>query len=195
MRIGIDIDGVLTNDDDYILDCTSKYCFENNLKGFTNPYSYEYNKLDWNEELLEDYRRQYFYDYVDNEPIRKFSNEVIKKLKEDGHEIFIITGRHKSHENSDAGEDMRNRVKVWLDKNEIVYDKLIFAKVPKIKELKENKIDLMIEDSPSTISVIRDFVKVFCFDTRYNQEVKFEDVTRVFSWYDIYMKILEIMGK
>lgn len=26
MNIGIDIDGVLTNDDDYILDFTSKYC-------------------------------------------------------------------------------------------------------------------------------------------------------------------------
>lgn len=30
MNIGIDIDGVLTNDDDYILDFTSKYCYENN---------------------------------------------------------------------------------------------------------------------------------------------------------------------
>ena len=34
MRIGIDIDGILTNDDNYILDFTSKYCYEHNLKGF-----------------------------------------------------------------------------------------------------------------------------------------------------------------
>ena len=29
MKIGIDIDGVLTNDDDYILDTATKFCLEN----------------------------------------------------------------------------------------------------------------------------------------------------------------------
>lgn len=36
MNIGIDIDGILKNDNDYILDFTSKYCYENNLKSFNN---------------------------------------------------------------------------------------------------------------------------------------------------------------
>lgn len=45
MNIGIDIDGVLTNDDDYILDFTSKYCYENNLNGFDNANLYEFRKL------------------------------------------------------------------------------------------------------------------------------------------------------
>lgn len=190
MKIGIDIDGVLTNDDDYILSCTSKYCYENNLKGFIDPYGYEYNKFDWDEQMIDDYRDKYFGEYIDNEPIRKYAGEVIKKLKEDGHEIFIITGRNKTYEDTEDGENMRIRVKNWLEKNDVVYDKLVFAKVPKIKELKENQIELMIEDSPTTIPIIKDVVKkVLCFDTRYNQEVKFDNVTRVFSWYDIYMKI------
>lgn len=189
MKIGIDIDGVLTNDDEYILSCTSKYCYENNIEGFVSPYKYEYNKLNWNQEILDDYRSKYFDEYVDNEPVRRFASEVIKKLKEDGHKIFIITGRYKSHDNTSDGENMRLRIKKWLDKNQIVYDKLIFAKVPKIKELQENKIDLMIEDSPTTIPVIKDIVKVLCFDTRYNQDLKFDNVNRVFSWYDIYRKI------
>ena len=47
MNIGIDIDGVLTNDDDYILDFTSKYCYEHGLKGFDNANLYEYRKLNW----------------------------------------------------------------------------------------------------------------------------------------------------
>lgn len=192
MNIGIDIDGVLTNDDEYILSCTSKYCYENNIQGFIEPYKYEYNKLNWNQELLDDYRSKYFDEYVDKEPVRKFASEVIKKLKEDGHKIFIITGRHKSYDETVDGENMRLRIKTWLDKNEIVYDKLIFARVPKIKELQENKIDLMIEDSPTTIQVIKDIVKVLCYDTRYNTNLKCDNVTRVFSWYDIYMKINEI---
>lgn len=192
MKIGIDIDGVLTNDDEYILSYTSKYCYENNIEGFVNPYSYEYNKLGWSKEIINDFRNEYFDEYVDNEPPRKFASEVIKKLKEDGNQIFIITARHKVNDNSEAGDDMRNRIKKWLDKNEILYDKLIFAKVPKIKEIKENEIDIMIEDSPSTISDIKDIVKVFCFDNRYNQNLKFDNITRVFSWYDIYRKVIEI---
>lgn len=195
MRIGIDIDGVLTNDDEYIISCTSKYCYENKINSFINPYAYEYDKLNWKQETIDDYRKKYFDEYVDNAPVRKFANEIIKKLKKDGHEIFIITGRYKSYEDSPDGENMRLRVKKWLDKNEIIYDKIIFAKVPKIKEIKENKIDLMIEDSPTTIPLISDMVKVLCYDTRYNQNLKCNNTIRVFSWYDIYMKINSLIVK
>ena len=189
MNIGIDIDGVLTNEDEYILSCTSKYCYENNLEGLANPNSYEFSKLNWSKEIIDDYRKKYFDEYVDNAPTRLFESEVIKKLKNDGHKIFIITGRHKCTSNTVDGEDMRNRIKNWLTKNNIVYDKLLFAKVPKIKEINENKIDIMIEDSPSTIESINKIVKVLCYDNRYNRDLKLDNVTRVYSWYDIYKKI------
>lgn len=42
----------------------------------------------------------------------------------------------------------------------------------------------MIEDSPTTISIIKYIVKVFCFDTRYNRDLQCNNMTRVFSWYD-----------
>ena len=45
MNIGIDIDGVLTNDDDYMMDATTKYVFENKLEGFEDPYSYGNKKI------------------------------------------------------------------------------------------------------------------------------------------------------
>ena len=70
MNIGIDIDGVLTNDDDYILDYASKYCYENNLKGFDNANLYEYRKLNWNDDIINDYRNKYFLNYIKNEPAR-----------------------------------------------------------------------------------------------------------------------------
>ncbi len=195
MNIGVDIDGVLTNDDNYIIDCTSKYCYENNLKVFEKPYEYEYRKLNWNQEIIDDYRAKYFWNYVDNEPARKFASEVIKKLKEDGHKIYIITGRYKSAENSEIGNDMRNRIKNWLKNNDIIYDELICTVTPKVPEIKSRKIDVMIEDSTQTISIISKITHTFCFDTRYNRDFKCDNMTRVFSWYDIYMKINEITAK
>ena len=83
MNIGIDIDGVLTNDDDYILDFTSKYCYEHDLKGFDNANLYEYRKLNWDENTINDYRKEYFLNYIKNEPARKFASEVIKKLRDE----------------------------------------------------------------------------------------------------------------
>ena len=41
MNIGIDIDGVLIDDDTYRLDTITKYCYENNLPDLDKPYNYE----------------------------------------------------------------------------------------------------------------------------------------------------------
>ena len=79
MNIGIDIDGVITNEDEYILACTSKYCYENNLEGLSNPNGYEFSKLNWSNEIIDDYRGKYFDEYVDNFLARMFASEVIQK--------------------------------------------------------------------------------------------------------------------
>lgn len=193
MNIGIDIDGVLTNDDDYILDFASKYCYENNLKCFNNPNLYEYRKLDWDKNTINDYRNKYFINYIKNESARKFASEVIKKLRENGNKIFIITARHKTAENGKIGNDnIRECTLNWLRENDIEYDKIIFTKPPKVKEILENKIDLMIEDSPIIINELVKIVKVLYYDTRYNKDIEHENIVRVYSWYDIYMKINEI---
>lgn len=194
MNIGIDIDEVLTNDDDYILDFTSKYCYENNLKSFDNANLYEYRKLNWNEDIINNYRNEYFLNYVKNEPTRRFASEVIKKLREDGHKIFIISARYKTVENGKIdNENIRDCTLDWLRKNDIEYDKAIFTKPPKVNEILENKIDIMIEDSPTTINELEKIVKVLYYDTRYNRDIKHENIIRVYSWYDIYMKVNEIV--
>ena len=189
MRIGIDIDGVMTNDDEFILGCAGKFCFEHGLPGPIDRERYEYEKFDWDEPTMDAYRQAYFYDHLDNGPLRPFAAEVIRRLKEDGHEIYIVTGRYKTYEDSPAGEDIRRRTRAWLDKNGVVYDRLIFAHVPKLRELRDNHIDLMIEDCPDTIRQICEITPVFCYDARYNREFTCPGVTRVYSWYDIYGKI------
>lgn len=190
MKIGIDIDGVLTNDDDYILDHAIKYCYENNINSYVDPTRYETKKFDWNNETLDDYRSKYFYNYCKNEPARRFASEVINKLHQEGNEIYIITGRYKGHEDSTSGEEMRNIVKEWLKNNKIYYDNLIFIDAfKKVEYIKQNNIDIMIEDSPQTIPIISKIIPVLCYDCRYNRDLKIDNVTRVYSWYDIYSKL------
>lgn len=191
MIIGIDIDGVLIDDDTYRLDYMTKYCYENNLPNIDNPYAYE-AKCTWNEDILYDYRKKYFFDYIKNAPIRNFASEIIKKLHDEGNKIVIITGRYKTTEGSEIGEQMRNDTVNWLNKNNVIYDEIYYANCPKIKEVKESNIDIMIEDSPETILELTKITKVLCYDNRYNRDLECSNMVRVFSWYDIYRKIKNI---
>lgn len=195
MRIGIDIDGVLTNDDDYILDCVSKFCYENGIDFFENPLLYEYRKLnlDFYYNELNKYLDEYFWNYVSAEPPRKFASEVIKKLKEEGHKIYIITSRRYSKEVGDISDKMRNMIRNWLKKYDISYDEIYFSP-DKTEQIRKLDIDVMIEDSPITIPVFTKLTKVLCYDCRYNRDLNCENMIRVFSWYDI-LKQIEKMSK
>ena len=126
------------------------------------------------------------------EPIED-SSYYIKKLKEDGHEIYIITGR-------DNGEYTNpNEVTTqWLDKYNIVYDRLIFTnaydKHAKTEICLENNIDLMIEDSTKiSLDLIKNGIKVYTMNTRYNQ--KEQTLDRVSKWEEIYGKIAKLNKK
>lgn len=193
VKIGIDIDGVITDEDAFLLDYGIKFCFEKNLNCFVNLNNYESKKFVWDYNTLKGFRESYYDIYVNDEKPRRFASEIIRKLKDDGHSIYIITSRHLSTSNSVDGKEMRDKVKYWLDKNDIVYDDIYFSN-DKIVQIKDLNLDIMIEDSPVTIPSFSEFVHIFCFDCRYNRDLDCYNMTRVFSWYDIYLKIKYMIG-
>ena len=170
MRIGIDIDGVLTNVEQFSIDYFSKYCFENNIEYNIGESHYNISKtFGVSSKQEDDFWDKYLEFYAVNEKARPFASEVIKKLKKDGHEIYIVTARWLTNRDDSIGQNMRKIVKKWLLENEIIYDKLIFSKGLKEKkrqEVIENKIDLMIEDNPSNINELSRIVPVICYDTK-----------------------------
>lgn len=196
MRIGIDIDGVLTNIEQFVFDYLIKYCVENSIEYNVGKSNYDYCKtFNIGKEQEMDFWNIYLENYAINEKARPFAAEIINKLKEDGHEIYIITARWLTNKNDDMGNKMREIVKNWLCENKISYDKLIFSKAEKerkYKEIIENNIDIMIEDSPNNINEISNFIPVICYNTSYNGECKGKNVIRAYSWYDIYSKIMKI---
>ncbi len=75
----------------------------------------------------------------------------------------------------------------WLKEQEIEYNELIFTSDnEKVQKCIENKIDVMIEDSPRNIEDIAKKVKVIKFDCQYNKNVVNENVITAYSWYHIY---------
>ena len=191
MRIGIDIDGVLTDISGAMLDNASKFFYENNIKYKLDSSEYDDGKMfGVDTESVIKFWNACLVDYVKNDPVRKYAKEVIEKLKEKN-EIYLITARDEYGMPEDYYGKMEELTKQWLLKNNIVYDKLIFTN-EKLEACIENKIDIMIDDSPSKIYEVAKEIKTFCYDVQYNRDVKGENITRVYSWYDILSKIEEL---
>ncbi len=142
MRIGIDIDGVLTDFERWQLDTGSKF-FSKYNKSIINHNGYsarevfgvskELSSLFWNKNL---------YEYAKEEPARKYASEIIKKLRNENNEIYIITARFLTDRNTDEGIEMRKIVNDWLKNQNIPYDKIIFSPEDKLDICLENNIDL-----------------------------------------------------
>ena len=193
MRIGIDIDGVLTDIEKWQLDYGSKFYYENYNKEIVNPKGYETNDIFNSTVECDDlFWDKYFKEYSINVEARKFASEVISKLKQDRYEINIITARGSflSH-SSDvmSKEENEQIVKDWLQKNKIYYDSLIFSTEDKLDICIKNNINIMIEDKVDNINKISTKIPVICFNARYNEECKGENIFRVYTWYDIYNTI------
>lgn len=199
MRIGIDIDGVLTDIEQWQLDYGSKFYFEKYNKQILDNEGYETTdifKVD--SKLDNEFWTKCFKDYAINVDVRKFASEVIKKLKQNGNEIYIITARGSflSHSASVMSiEENRNIVLEWLKRNEIEYDKIIFSPEDKLSICIDNNIDLMIEDKVDNINKISTKIPVICFHAGYNKTCTGNNVIRCYSWYDIYAKINKFLSK
>lgn len=190
MRIGIDIDGVLTDIEQYQLDCGSKYVSEHFNKGVINGEEYETTDIFGIDNNMDnDFWTEYLPKYASEEPARKYASEVIQKLKNDGNEIYIITARYLTDRDDELGIRMRETVKKWLSDNKIYYDELIFSPEDKLEICKENSINLMIEDKVDNINKISHEIPVICFHAGYNKRCIGTNIIRCYSWYDIYNKI------
>lgn len=183
MRIGIDIDNVISNFNEKLLDEYLKHDKELRNSGIINSNAYIRKMFDWTDE-----EEKIFY-YNNIERIAKDldvvqgAKEYIDKLKQDGHTIYIITGR-------DNGEysDSYNMTKEWLKKFDIFYNELIFTnaynKQSKADICVKKNIDIMIDDSISMCkNCIAQGIKTYIMDTQYNRK---NNIPRVHDWKEIY---------
>lgn len=197
MRIGIDIDGVLTDVEKYQLDLGSKYFYLKNNKGIINGNAFDTTDIfKIGIEENNEFWNNIIYDYATKEPARKFASEIIKKLKEEGNSIYIITARSNnlSYVNM-TKEEMQNIVRNWLKDNDIIYDELIFTPEDKLRVCQENNVDIMIEDKPANIEEVSSKIPVICYNASYNQHCVNNNIIRCYSWYDIYWKIKNYQSK
>lgn len=189
MRIGVDIDNVISDFSHGLLEAYIEHDKELRNTGIVNEEAefIRYGMFDWSKEEEEFFYKTNIEKIAMNlKPINN-AKKYIDKLIDDGNEVYIITGR-------DNGEytDHKKMTKDWLLKYDINYHKLIFTnaydKKAKAEVCVQNDVKVMIEDSYNTCKYIeKKGIKTLFMNTRFNKN--HDDLERVFSWQEIYYKI------
>ena len=123
MNIGIDIDNVISNFDEVLKKEFLIHDKELRNTGIINPEApMTKGMFDWTDDEIYTFYLENIGRITPSLDVIEGASKYIKKLKQDGHTIYIISGR-------DNGEytDPYNMTKNWLEKYDITYDKLFLV--------------------------------------------------------------------
>ena len=195
MNIGIDIDDTLTDIRDKLNLAAEKYANElgkenkneedkyvedsNNGNVYQIKYGFTYEELKYFLSVIHE-------GITKKEEPRKNCVEIIRKLHNEGHKIYIITAR-----DSEFHEDPYKLSKDWLDKNNIYYDELIVNARNKLEVCQRKNIDLFIDDQLANCTKLSEAgIKVIRI-TEYN-DIQHGDIINKNNWNEIYNYIKEM---
>lgn len=185
MRIGIDIDNVISNFDEMLLETYLIHDKELRNTGIINPNAkyIRTGMFDWSNEEEFSFYKDNIECIAKKLKVKEKAKEYIDRLHNDGHLIYIITGR----DNGEYSEPY-NMTKKWLDENNIYYDNLILTDAydmhAKSLECLKNDIDIMIDDSVRICSdLITSGITTILMDTPYNRKI---NIKRVKNWEEFY---------
>ena len=187
MNIAIDVDNTITETKPLLKEYCKKYNDEvvkRNLK--PNPDGFAVKNLyDWTED-----EKQYFIDNIieevfDKVKIKKDSKEIIDKLIEDKHKIFILTARVTKN-----GYEVTEKS---LKKNKISYNEIAIEKDKKTYCI-DNNIDILIDDEEQNIMSVSPFIPVIVLKDKHNENCNGKNIFKVNNWKEIYKVINKIGG-
>jgi len=198
MNIGIDIDDTISNTYDLLFNYAQEYTI-NTLKRSgdiielkkSNSHNYCAIMHNWNEAEEIDFYIKYYKNLLQDIQPKLYSVEIINKLREEGHKIYLITARYQGPVDVDYKKETIN----WLKKYQINYDGLTFeAKIPndKLSAIKKNNVQIFIDDSFGNCKLASENgIKTYIMDSKVNLDVKEDNITRIYSWPHFYQKIKE----
>lgn len=192
MRIGLDIDNVITDLDKKMLDEFLKEDRNKRNKGIINPNgNWIKDFFDWSISEVNDFFNINMEKFaLDLEP-RKDVKYYTDKLLNDGHRLYLISHRVYPH----YIHPYKTTTK-WLKNNNINYTKLILSTdTDKTKECKENNIDIMFDDSRINCRQLQENnVNCYLMATKYNKR-NLAGLKLVNDWKEIYEVINKMQKK
>jgi len=183
LNICIDIDGTIT-EAYYWLDITNKYFNKNITEEMVTEYYIPKVVGIEDEAYFEFYEKNKIKIHTEQK-LRDDVKRVLEKLNI-LHNIYFITAREKT---------LTMLTHSYLENHNIAYNELfVLGSHYKVDKAKELHCDIFIEDSYENAAELAEAgVKVFLLDTNYNRKPLHENITRVYSWKEIYSLIKELL--
>ena len=191
MRIGIDLDGVIFDSEKlyriyselYDIQDLKKNSIRNNREiKFQDRYS-------WSEEETDGFVKKYHRKITETANFMPGAKDIIPLLKEEGHTLIVITARGKL--NKDLIPITIQRLK---DNDLDIFEKYYWGTENKEEICKQEKIDLMIDDSNKNCKKLaRDHIHTIylkdapSFDLEENEYLKV-----LYNWGEIYRYIKQL---
>jgi len=144
MRIGIDLDGVVFDSEKDFRIYQELYDL-NELDGKSIKNEQEVRsqeRFNWSDEVIKDFMNKYYASVVSESNYMPGAKMILKMLKEEGHELIIITAR------GGYNKEIIDLTLKRLEKDNMkIFDEYHFEARDKGKVCLDSKIDIMIDDS------------------------------------------------
>ncbi|MBE5736446.1 MAG: hypothetical protein E7356_03760 [Clostridiales bacterium] len=182
MNIGIDIDGVLQDTEQWFEAYANIYDHEIGGNGIVNPDSYKFTgKYAWTEDQFMVFLDKYMYMCMENAQIMPGAKEILAKLQAEGHKLFVITARGINFEREET------IALKFLDKLGVKFESVHFKSRDKVPPCVDNQIDYMIDDAPFNIeNLSNNGVKCLYFRSSIAKDINHPNVTDVYNWGEVY---------
>ena len=191
MKIGIDLDGVIFDSERIFRVYAELYdILELHQNGIIDNREVRFQeRYNWSQEIINNFMRKYHTKIIEEAAFMPGAKEVINMLKNEGHELIVITARgsnNKQHIN--ITEDILKR------NNMYIFDKYCWGVEKKREVCVAEKIDLMIEDSDNNCKAISDAkIKTIYFKDAPNYDIEENEYLKtLYNWGEIYRYIKEV---
>ena len=192
MKLGFDIDDTINYQYEFLIDRGLKFAHKEGLMDKLDQADYsQFHPFNWDRETMVKFWVENRAELVRNLPPKAFSAEVLHKLKDEGHEIHLVTARTEYDQlYPDYMQGVISRyTRNWLNDFNIPYDELHFATADKGECCIENGIEVMIEDDVRNLRKLMGKSHIIVYDMPYNHLPEFEGLDRAHGWYEVYYKI------
>lgn len=178
MKIGIDIDDVITNTSEKI----EEYVLKDSNKQKLQEHMKEIMKGNPSDPEVKEFGMKNYVRVFQEVKAKENASRVIRNLLDKGNEIYLITARGENFEFFKGSEEI---TKKFLEDNNIKYTKIIFNAINKAKMCVENQIDIMIDDSIEHCEDVKNVgIKSILFTSNVNKRT-YTTIERVDTWLEL----------
>lgn len=192
MKIGIDLDGVVYDTEKNFRIYSELYdLLELKQNGKINGREIRFqDRFNWNEEQAEAFMEKYCDSILRESNYMPGAKHILKMLKEEGHELIVITARGTFNKNK-----MIHLTEERLKEDKMdIFDKYYFGVEDKAEACKKESIDIMIDDSNRNCKkTSENKIKTIYLKDAPSYDMEENDyLTVLYNWGEIYRYLKEM---